>query len=147
MLKNYPSSYVSPINIRIVLDTSCLVSLYLYDIHHSRSLAIIEKIAHGEITGTISILTLIEFCSVIRRVTNEAKAVEVKTELDFMIKTGLLSVLSFSADDASALAIKTSLKCVDAIIVSTAKNAGAKLFTFDEEIKKKAHGIVDFYGD
>ena len=131
----------------VLLDTSCLVSLYLYDIHHSRSLAIIEKIAQGEISGTISILTLIEFCSVIRRVTSEAKAVEAKKELDFMIKTGLLSVLSFSADDASALAIKTSLKCVDAIIVSTAKNAEVKLYTFDEEIKKKAYGIVDFYGD
>lgn len=131
---------------KILLDTSCLISIFLEDVHHAKAVGLIQKIARGEYECIISSSSIIEFCSVIRRSANEAKALETKKQLDYMIWNGIISVVDYTdIDDIALLAIKTSLKCVDAIIVEAAKRHNAALCTFDEEMKKKANGLVDFY--
>jgi len=132
----------------VLLDTSCLVSLYLEDIHSSSAKAVLEMIVEGKEEGLLSALSLAELCGVIRRNTDRKTAEEVKTQIETFISSGILKVIPLRAVDAAAasmIAISTGLKGADAIIVQAAVSSGANLFTFDEEIKKKAAGIVTLY--
>ena len=132
----------------LFLDTSCLVSFFLADSHSAKARPILENIARGEISGIISALSLVELCGTVRRIANEDIAREIITETTEMIDSGIIRVMPITnndAFDAAELAISTALKGADAVIVSAAKNSNYKLATFDEEIKKKAKGYVDFY--
>ena len=132
----------------LFLDTSCLVSFFLVDSHSAKARPILDAIARGEISGIISALSLVELCGTVRRIANEDIAREIITETTEMIDSGIIRVMPITnndAFDAAELAISTALKGADAVNVSAAKNSNYKLATFDEEIKKKAKGYVDFY--
>lgn len=132
----------------LFLDTSCLVSFFLVDSHSAKARPILNTIARGEISGIISALSLVELCGTVRRIANEDIAREIITETTEMIDSGLIRVMPITnndALDAAELAISTALKGADAVIANAAKQSKSKLVTFDEEIKKKAKDVVEFY--
>lgn len=132
----------------LFLDTSCVVSFFLSDAHHEKAKLVRDRILQHEIKGLISALSLAELCGVVRRNRGEAEATQVKNAIESIAEKEFLTVIpisNFDASLASDLAISTGLKGADAIIVSAAKQNETKLVTFDEEIKKKAKGIIDFY--
>ena len=132
----------------LFLDTSCLVSFFLLDSHSIKARPVLEKIAGGEISGVISALSLVELGGTVRRIANEAIAREIISKIAGMIENGLIRVVPLSNRDAFAaaeFAILTALKGADAIIAKAAEEADCELFTFDEEIKKKAKSAVEFY--
>ncbi len=133
---------------KVLLDTSCLVSFFLMDEHYSKAKNILEKIIKGEIESLISALSLVELCGVIRRNVDEGVAKEVQNKMNELIEKNLIGVVPLKISDAykaSNLAIITMLKGADAIIVQASKEYNAELFTFDEEIKKKAKGQTEFF--
>ncbi|MBI2676191.1 MAG: PIN domain-containing protein [Candidatus Aenigmarchaeota archaeon] len=133
---------------KALLDTSCLVSFFLMDKHYEEAKNVLGKIVNDDIEGIISALSVAELCGVIRRNTDEQTAKEVKSRMDELIGKGLIGVVPLKAADAGEagnLAILTSLKGADAVIVSAAKSNGCKLLTFDEEIIKKAKNHVEFF--
>ncbi len=132
----------------LFLDTSCLVSFYLFDLHSTKARPILEKIVKGEISGVVSALSLVELGGAVRRISNEKIAREIMSEMTEMTWNGLIKVVPLGNSDAIAaaeLAISTALKGADAVVVSAAKQAECKLFTFDEEIKSRAKEMVEFY--
>ncbi len=133
---------------RVLLDTSCLVSFFLKDKYTEKAKSALEKILRNEIQGIISALSLVELCGVIRRNLDEQTAKEVKSKIDRLIEKGLLDIIPIKildANSASNLAIATGLKGADAVILNAAKENNAKLLTFDEEIKEKGKSFVDFF--
>ena len=131
-----------------ILDTSCLVSLFLKDTHHDKALRILENIVHGHSKAFIAALSLVELCGVVRRNTSEATAREVQQAMNGLIEKDLLTVVPFTASDAhdaSSIAIATGLKGADAVTVQAAKKSESQLFTFDEEIKQKGKGQTAFF--
>ncbi|MBI2580367.1 type II toxin-antitoxin system VapC family toxin [Candidatus Woesearchaeota archaeon] len=132
----------------LFLDTSCLVSFFISDTHHQKAKSVIGSIVNGEIRGLLSVLSLAELCGAVRRQTDEATAKRVKNDVNVLSEKGLLSIIPISNLDASLasdLAISTSLRGADAVIVNAAKQSQSKLVTFDEEIRKKAKSVVEFY--
>ncbi len=131
----------------LFLDTSCLVSFSLFDAHSAKAQLVLEKIAKGEIHGLISALSMAELCGAVRRTANEEIAKEARSNVAQLFEKGLAELVPLnnrSALAAAELAIITSLKGADAVVVNAAKEAKCKLFTFDDEIKKKAKGYVEF---
>ena len=132
----------------LFLDTSCLVSFFISDIHNQQVKPVIEKIVRGEIKGVMSALSLAELCGAVRRRTEEATANQVKNDMAVLVKKGVVRIIPITNLDAfmaSELAISTGLRGADAVIVNAAKEAGCDLFTFDEEIKARAKGVVVLY--
>ena len=132
----------------VFLDTSCVVSFFLSDAHHEKAKLVRDRILQHEIKGLISALSLAELCGVVRRNRGEAEATHVKNAMETIAEKELLTIIPISNSDASlasGVAIKTGLKGADAVIVNAAQQSKSKLVTFDEEIKKKAKGYVDFY--
>ncbi len=132
----------------VFLDTSCLVSFFISDAHHEKAKMVRDRILQRENKGLISALSLVELCGVVRRNRGEAEAKQVKNAIEDIAEKELLSIIpisNFDASLASDLTISTGLMGADAVIVSAAKQSKAELVTFDEEIKKKAKGIIEFY--
>ncbi|MBI2176532.1 PIN domain-containing protein [Candidatus Woesearchaeota archaeon] len=132
----------------VFLDTSCLVSFFIPDAHHEKAKIVRDSIFRSEIRGLVSALSLAELCGVIRRNRSEAEATEIKNAMEAIAEKELLTIIPISNLDASLasdVAIKTGLKGADAVIVNAAKQNETKLVTFDDEIKKKAKGYVEFY--
>lgn len=132
----------------LLLDTSCLVSFFIPDEHHGKAKLVRDRIFRSELQGLISALSLAELCGVVRRNRGEAEATQVKSAMETLAEKELFTIIPISnsnALSASELAIKTGLKGADAVIANAAKQTNSKLVTFDEEIKKKAKGYVEFY--
>lgn len=132
----------------LFLDSSCMVSFFITDQHSQKAKAEINKIVRSEIQGLISALSLVELSGVMRRNTDEATARQVKNDVMALAEKGLISIVPIRNLDAylaSDLAISTGLRGADAIIVNAAKQTSSKLLTFDDEIRKKAKSVVEFY--
>ena len=132
----------------LFLDTSCLVSFFLLDSHSSKARPVLEKIARGEISGIISALSLVELGGTVRRIANENIAREILSKMAEMVEKDLINVTPLRNTDAFAaaeLAASIALKGADAVIVNAAKQAECELFTFDEEIKVRAKGVIKLY--
>ena len=130
------------------LDTSCLVSFFISDVHHQKAKSVIERVLEGEAQGMMSALSLAELCGAIRRNKGEAITRQVKNAMAGLTEKGLMSIIPITNSDAYAasdLAISTGLRGADAVIVNAAKQSKSKLITSDEEIKKKAGHVVEFY--
>lgn len=133
---------------KVLLDTSLLVSFFLIDKYQKKAKAIFEKIMKGGIEGIISCLSYVELCGVLRRNTDKETANQVKNKVNELIESGLIKITPFKISDtyeAGEFAIMTGLKGADLIIVQAAIKNKAKLCTFDEEIIRKAKGIVEFF--
>lgn len=132
----------------VFLDTSCLVSFFIPDAHHEKAKLVRDSVFRSEIHGLVSALSLAELCGVVRRNRGEEEAIQVKNAMEAIAEKKLLGIIpisNFDASLASDLAISTGLRGADAIIISAAKQTKSKLVTFDEEIRKKAKGCVEFY--
>ncbi len=132
----------------LFLDTSCLVSFFISDSNRQQAESVIRQMLKGEVQGMISALSLAELCGAVRRRTDEATAKRVKNDMAELVEKGALSIIPITNLDGSMvsdLAISTGLRGADAVIVNAAKQTGCKLFTFDEEIKKKAKVVVELY--
>ncbi len=132
----------------LFLDSSCMVSFFILDAYFKKAEYVMKKIANGEIHGIISVISLAELCGAVRRRTDEAAAKRVQNDMVKLIGNEMISLIPVNASDASSassLAILTGLRGADAVIVNAAKQAGCKLFTFDEEIKARAKGVVELY--
>lgn len=125
-----------------------MVSFFIPDAHHEKAKMVRDSIFRSEIQGLVSALSLAELCGVVRRNRGEAEAIQVKNAMGAIAEKELLAIIPISNLDASLasdVAIKTGLKGADAVIVNAAKQNGTKLVTFDEEIKKKAKSVIEFY--
>ena len=132
----------------VVVDTCCFVSFFMKDGKYPQSLALLEKIASKQIEGIISAITFVELCGVLKRNVSEQDTQAARQKILRLISGGFLQVIPLTISDAeraSDVAITTGLKGADAIIVEAAKRTNASLFTFDDELKKKARGLVTFY--
>lgn len=132
----------------ILLDTSVIVSLFINDKHKQKAEEIFTNIFEGELHASIPDLVLVEICSALRRRTNKESAERAYKKVDEWQRKGILSKQEMDEQIlplACNFAIHHGVKGADALIAAYASHYGLKLVTFDDEIKDKLNGHLDFY--
>lgn len=131
-----------------VIDSSVLVaSLIPSDRFFERSMSVIEKIlTHKRITCT-SVIVPTEVCGAIMRRTNDAQSARAtRIQMQKWVQLGLLELVELNRkrmQEAQELAIKHSIKGMDAIITQVANERSLPLLTFDKELSAKISGSVE----
>jgi predicted nucleic acid-binding protein len=134
---------------KIVIDSSVIVSFFFKDIYHDKAIEIFRKLKKEKTENIISTIALPEVCSaIIRQTNNKDYAAIVKRKIEKWIKDNFLKIEELTKERmllASSTAIEFGLKGVDAIVVSLVKELKASLLTFDEEIKRKIKGKIKLF--
>ncbi|MEM3022277.1 MAG: PIN domain-containing protein [Candidatus Bathyarchaeia archaeon] len=132
---------------RVTLDSSVLVSAFVGgEAFRPIALQILRRIFLGEFRATTSAIVPVEVCGAISRRSGIEEASLVKRQLE---KWEGMGFIAFSALDrgrmreAVELALRLRLKGMDAIVVQVAKEEGAALVTFDEEVARRAKEAVE----
>jgi predicted nucleic acid-binding protein len=134
---------------KIVIDSSVIVSFFFKDIYYDKAIEIFRKLKKEKTENIISTIALPEVCSaIIRQTNNKDYAAIVKRKIEKWIKDNFLKIEELTKERmllASSTAIEFGLKGVDAIVVSLVKELKASLLTFDEEIKRKIKGKIKLF--
>lgn len=130
----------------VILDSSILVSAFVKgDKFRSVARLVMKKIFLGEYRATTSAIVPVEVCGSISKRVGVDKAEVAKNQLIKWESMGLITYNELGAkrrDEAMGLAIKLRMRGMDAIIVQTARERGATLITFDDEIAGRANAVV-----
>lgn len=129
---------------KLTVDSSVIISSLLKnESRHKEAFAIWENILKGKSFAIMPLSILVEVVAAIRRRTGSVElAAEIKKEL---IGTGNISFVILddkAAIEAADIAAKTGLRGMDAIVVQVAKEFGAELISFDEEMIEKAMAVL-----
>lgn len=129
---------------KLTVDSSVIISSLLKnESRHKEAFAIWENILKGKSFAIMPLSILVEVVAAIRRRTGSVElAAEIKKEL---IGTGNISFVILddkAAIEAADIAAKTGLRGMDAIVVQVAKEFGAELISFDEEMLEKAMAVL-----
>lgn len=129
---------------KLTVDSSVIISSLLKnESRHKDAFAIWENILKGKSFAIMPLSILVEVVAAIRRRTGSVElAAEIKKEL---IGTGNISFVILddkAAIEAADIAAKTGLRGMDAIVVQVAKELGAELISFDEEMIEKAMAVL-----
>lgn len=129
---------------KLTIDSSVIIASLLEDEPmHKEASAIMNEVLKGKAFAIMPFIILIEVVSAVRRRTGiEDLAVQIKNELISIENVSFVMLDDKSAMDAAEIAAKSGLRGMDAIVVQVAKEFGAHLMTFDEEMKKKAKNIL-----
>jgi predicted nucleic acid-binding protein len=136
--------------VRVVIDSSVLISLFSEgDKFHSTAIDIMNKIRQEKAEIHISTLVLPEVCGgIVRVIKDKTRAKQVKSQIDRWVVSGFFNVQELSEErmmSAAEFAIDFGVRGADAIIASLAKELGAYLITFDDNLKKKIKGKVKLF--
>lgn len=129
---------------RLTVDSSVIISSLLKnEVRHKEAFAIWEDILNGKSFAIMPLSILIEVVAAIRRRTgSEELAAEIKKELIGIDNISFVIIDDKAAMEAADIAAKTGLRGMDAIVVQVAKEFGADLISFDEEMLKKAKAVL-----
>lgn len=129
---------------RLTVDSSVIISSLLKtEARHKEALAIWEEILKGKSFAIMPFSILVEVVAAIRRRTgSEELAMEIERELIGTDNVSFVILDDKAAIEASDIAAKTGLRGMDALVVQVAKEFGAELISFDEEMMKKAKVIL-----
>ena len=131
----------------VIVDSCVFISLFAKDKNWKKALTLIELMKEGE-KIVIPSLLLPEVCGAIKRITQDRKLAEIVFETIIgWINSGMISVEELNEKrmrKAALIAIEFGIKGGDAIFVSLAKELHAKLFTFDEKLRRKVKKEIKF---
>lgn len=129
---------------RLTVDSSVIISSLLKnEPRHKEAFAIWEDILKGKSFAIMPFSILVEVVAAIRRRTgSEELAVTIKKELIGTDNVSFVILDDKAAIEAADIAAKTGLRGMDALVVQVAKEFGADLISFDEEMMKKAKIIL-----
>ncbi|TAN42217.1 MAG: type II toxin-antitoxin system VapC family toxin [Nitrospirae bacterium] len=129
---------------KLTIDSSVIISSLLEKEHmHQEAAAIMEEVLNGKAFAIMPFSVLVEVVSAVRRRTgSETLSVQVENELTSIENISFVMLDDKSAMDAAAIAAKTGLRGMDAIVVQVAREFDAHLVTFDEEMKRKSRSIL-----
>ncbi len=129
---------------RLTVDRSVIISSLLKtEARHKEAFAIWEDILQGKGFAIMPLSILVEVVAAIRRRTgSEELATEIKKELIGIDNISFVIIDDKAAMEAADIAAKTGLRGMDAIVVQVAKEFGADLISFDEEMIKKAKTVL-----
>lgn len=132
---------------QVAIDSSVLVSaLVKGDKHRHVARQVMEKIFRGEYKATASAIVFVEVCGAISRRAGMQNAIVARDQLVKWRDIGLITYNELTAKrtrEAAELAIRLSLKGMDAIVVQLATEKGIPLITLDEEIAERAKSVVE----
>ena len=129
---------------------SCVIIASLLDKEprHQEALDIVKKIRTGIFRAVMPYSVLVEVVAAVRcRTGSEVLAIEVKKNLKSMRHVSFVIMDHASADEASRIAAKTGLRGMDALVVQVAKEFGARLVTFDDDMITKSSSLVTCWGN
>lgn len=129
---------------RLTVHSSVIIaSLLKTEARHKEAFAIWEDILKGKSFAIMPLSILVEVVAAIRRRTgSEELATEIKKELIGIDNISFVIIDDKAAMEAADIAAKTGLRGMDAIVVQVAKEFGADLISFDEEMIKKAKTVL-----
>lgn len=129
---------------RLTNDSSVIISSLLKtEKRHQEAISIWETILKGDGFAIMPLTILVEVVAAIRRRTgSEELALSIKRELTSIENISFIILDNKSAMEAANIASKTGLRGMDAIVVQVAKEFGAELISFDEEMMKKARTVL-----
>lgn len=129
---------------RLTIDSSVIISSLLKnEQRHNEALTIWEDVLKGKSFVINPFSVLVEVVSAIRRRTGVVSlARKVKEELMDTENLSFVILSDKSAIEAAEIAARTGLRGMDALVVQVAREYGAELVSFDEEMIKKAKVIL-----
>lgn len=133
---------------KILLDTSVLVSFFIRDAHSEKAELIFTKIFNCELEAFTTRLVLAEMCGVLSRNAGIENAQHAFSKADEWVLRGITKVVSetpIAGKVACGLALKYAVKGADAMIAALTLQSNLKLATFDDELKNRLKNKIDFY--
>jgi predicted nucleic acid-binding protein len=130
---------------RLVLDSSVLVAGIKQDeSKHSECRKLLQMIHEGKYFAIEPYTVLVEVVAAIRRRSgSESLAERVGNDLIDMDNIEFLEIVEGRAIEALKIALKSSLRGMDAIVIQVCKELGAPLVTLDEEMADKGKDIIE----
>lgn len=131
-----------------VIDSSVLVaSLIPSDKFFDNGTSAINKILSHRKVACTSVIVPIEVCGAIMRRTNDRQSAKaIRIQMQKWVRLGLLELVELNKklmQTAQELAIKHSIKGMDAIIAHVANEKSLPLLTFDKELKTRISGSIE----
>ncbi len=131
-----------------VIDSSVLVaSLIPSDKFFDNGTSAINKILDHRKIACTSVIVPIEVCGAIMRRTNDIQSARTtRIQMQKWIRLGLLELVELNRrrmQEAQELAIKNSIKGMDAIIAQVANEKSLPLLTFDKELLTKISESIE----
>jgi len=130
-----------------VIDSSVLVaSLIPSDEFFRNGVSVVRKVLTRQKIACASVIVPVEVCSaIVRRTGDTDNAREARMQLQKWARLGLLELVDLNKrrmDKAQELAIKYSIKGMDAVIVQVADERSLPILTFDKELETKISGPI-----
>lgn len=128
----------------IVLDSSLIIAALRHEEekHHSCR-KILELVKNGALAAAEPYSVLVEISAAIKRRTDFVELAErIKADLKNIGGLHFFELTERRAEEACALAIKTGVRGMDALVMQIAAEMDASLVTLDRELEEKARGIV-----
>ncbi|MBI5182259.1 MAG: type II toxin-antitoxin system VapC family toxin [Nitrospirae bacterium] len=129
---------------RLTLDSSVIISSLLEnESRHKEALKIWEGVLSGKNFAIMPYSVFVEVVAAIRRRTGSVElAIEVKNQLLNIESISFMMLDDKAAEDAAQIAAKTGVRGMDALVIQVAKEFGAELISFDEEMIAKAVKVL-----
>ena len=129
---------------RLTVDSSIIVSSLLEnESRHKEALKIWDAVLAGKNVAIIPYSVFVEVVAAVRRRTgSEELAREVGKQLLEIEAVFFVGLDDKSAQDAAEIAVKTGVRGMDALVLQVARDFGAELKSFDEEMIAKARGHI-----
>jgi predicted nucleic acid-binding protein len=124
---------------KLTIDSSVIIaSLLENELRHSEAMRIWDDVLAGVDVAIMPYSVFVEVVAAIRRRTgSEELANEIKEALLKIDNVSFVILDQPSAEDAANIAIKKSVRGMDALVMQTATEYKTELVTFDEEMMKK----------
>jgi predicted nucleic acid-binding protein len=124
---------------KLTIDSSVIIaSLLENELRHSEAMRIWEAVLAGVDTAIMPYSVFVEVVAAIRCRTGSGElANEIKEALLKIENISFVTLDQTSAEDAANIAIKKSVRGMDALVMQTATEYKTELVTFDEEMMKK----------
>jgi predicted nucleic acid-binding protein len=129
---------------RLTVDSSIIVSSLLEnEPRHKEALKIWDTVLAGKNVAILPYSVFVEVVAAVRRRTgSEQLAREVGKQLLEIEAVSFVGLDEKSAQDAAEMAVKTGVRGMDALVLQVARDFGAELMSFDEEMIAKARGQI-----
>ena len=130
-----------------VVDSSALVaSLIPSDKFFSNGVSAVQKILTRQKVACASVIVPVEVVGAIaRRTGDKDNAREAILQMDKWVRLGLLELVEVNKrrmKEAQELAVRYSIKGMDAMIIQVSNEKSLPLLTFDEGLKAKISGSI-----
>mgnify|MGYP001279696355 CR=1 FL=1 len=129
---------------KLTIDSSVIIaSLLENESRHAEASLIWESVLSGRDVAIMPYSVFVEVVAAIRRRTgSEELAHDVKAELLRIENVSFVNLDQKAAEVAADLAISTSVRGMDALVIQVAQEFETELISFDDEMMKKFQSIL-----